>query len=262
MEIIAYICSILIGISLGLIGSGGSILTLPILVYLFHMHPQDATTYSLFIVGITALVGAIKQYRLGNLDIANALPFAIPSLLSILITRKILLPLIPKTIFSTSHFIFTSNMLFMIFFAILMISSSIFMIRKTTRITTVTNTSANKLIIIGFLVGIITGLLGAGGGFLIIPALMYFTGVSIRKAIGTSLLIIAFNSLFGFAGDMIWGISIDFKILLYVSLFAITGLFIGTYLSKRMDGSKLKPLFGWFILIMGFYIIIKETILQ
>ena len=261
MEIVAYICSILIGISLGLIGSGGSILTLPILVYLFHIHPQEATTYSLFIVGITALVGAIKQYKLGNLDIASALPFAIPSLLSILISRKILLPLIPKTLFSTIHFTFTSNMLFMLFFAVLMISSSIFMIKKTTRISTASKTSTYKLMLIGFIVGIITGMLGAGGGFLIIPALMYFTGITIRKAIGTSLLIIAFNSLFGFAGDMIWGIHIDFRILIYISVFAIIGLFIGTFFSKKMDGNKLKPLFGWFILLMGIYIIFKETIL-
>lgn len=262
MEILAYLSTIFIGITLGLIGGGGSILSLPILVYLFHISPKEATTYSLFIVGITAFIGAIKQYKLGNLNIESAIPFAIPSLLTLLLVRKLILPYIPSTIFKIGALNITSNMLLMILFSLLMIASAYFMIKKTNRLETKVAPNIYKLIFIGLLVGIVTGFLGAGGGFLIIPALVYFTGISIRKAIGTSLLIIAFNSLFGFFGDITQGIKIDIHLLTYVSILAVVGLFIGTIISKKIDSSKLKPIFGWFILIMGIFVIIQETILK
>jgi uncharacterized membrane protein YfcA len=150
----------------------------------------------------------------------------------------------------------------MILFSLLMIASAYFMIKKTNRLETKVAPNIYKLISIGLLVGIVTGFLGAGGGFLIIPALVYFTGISIRKAIGTSLLIIAFNSLFGFFGDIAQGIKIDIHLLTYVSILAVVGLFIGTIISKKIDSSRLKPIFGWFILIMGIFVILQETILK
>jgi uncharacterized membrane protein YfcA len=115
-----------------------------------------------------------------------------------------------------------------------------------------------KLAIIGFIIGIITGFLGAGGGFLIIPALIFFAALSMKQAIGTSLIIIAINALIGFAGDVLNKVHLDFSFLFYFSSISIIGIYIGIYLSKRIDGNKLKPAFGWLVLIEGIYIISKE----
>jgi hypothetical protein len=262
MEIIGYLASILIGISLGLIGGGGSILTIPILVYIFHVNPRLATTYSLFIVGFTAAIGSIKHYHLGNLKFQSAIPFAIPSLVSIIVVRKFLMPIIPEIIFSIGSFSITKDIFIMLIFSVLMMMASYSMIKSKQEIVDESKTNTMKIAFMGSLVGVVTGFLGAGGGFLIIPALIFFTGLTMKEAVGTSLLIIAFNSLFGFLGDVINGINIDYLFLLTIAFFALIGIFIGTFLSKKIDGSKLKPAFGWFVLVMGIYIIIKETFLK
>ena len=262
MEIIGYLASILIGISLGLIGGGGSILTIPILVYIFHVNPRLATTYSLFIVGFTAAIGSIKHYQLGNLKFQSAIPFAIPSLVSIIVVRKFLMPIIPEIIFSIGSFSITKDIFIMLIFSVLMMMASYSMIKSKQEIVDESKTNTMKVAFMGSLVGVVTGFLGAGGGFLIIPALIFFTGLTMKEAVGTSLLIIAFNSLFGFLGDVINGVNIDFFFLLSIAFFALIGIFIGTFLSKKIDGSKLKPAFGWFVLVMGIYIIIKEIYLK
>ncbi|WP_298223917.1 sulfite exporter TauE/SafE family protein [Flavobacterium sp.] len=261
MEYFGYLASILIGITLGLIGGGGSILTVPILVYLFRIEPESATSYSLFIVGITAMVGSYRHYALGNLKVKSALYFALPSILSLLIVRKILLPKIPHTLFFIDGFEVTKDLLIMIVFALLMMAASLSMIRKTKTVETAV-VHFPRLALIGLLVGFITGFLGAGGGFLIIPALLFFANLPMKQAVGTSLFIIFINSLIGFAGDMIGGISIDFRLLFTVTAIAILGMLIGTQLSKKIDGAKLKPVFGWFVLLMGIYIIAKEIFLK
>jgi uncharacterized membrane protein YfcA len=258
MEIIGYLASILIGISLGLIGGGGSILTIPILVYIFHVNPRLATTYSLFIVGFTAAIGSIKHYQLGNLKFQSAIPFAIPSLVSIIVVRKFLMPIIPEIIFSIGSFSITKDIFIMLIFSVLMMMASYSMIKSKQEIVDESKPNTMKVVFMGSLVGVVTGFLGAGGGFLIIPALIFFTGLTMKEAVGTSLLIIAFNSLFGFLGDVINGINIDYLFLLTIAFFALIGIFIGTFLSKKIDGSKLKPAFGWFVLVMGIYIVIKE----
>lgn len=262
MEYIGYLASILIGISLGLIGGGGSILTVPIVVYLFHVNPKLATTYSLFIVGFTASIGAIQHYRMGNIKLKSAALFALPSLMTIILIRKLVLPQLPQIFFTTNGFTLTKDIFIMAFFALLMIAASYSMIKKNNNATVPVAVNPSKIILIGALVGIITGFLGAGGGFLIIPALLFFTGINMKEAVGTSLLIIAFNSLFGFLGDVVNGVPIDYTFLFTISLFASVGIFIGTLLSKRIDGAKLKPAFGWFVLIMGIYIITKELFLK
>lgn len=260
MEYLGYLASVLIGISLGLIGGGGSILTVPILVYLFKINPEHATSYSLFIVGITALLGAYKHYLLGNLKIKSALFFAFPSVISLLLIRKMVLPNIPSLLFKIDTFEVTKDILIMVVFAVLMIVASISMIRKR-NLEPENKTNYWQLALIGLFVGLITGFLGAGGGFLIIPALIFFAGLKMKQAVGTSLLIIFINSLIGFSGDVLNGIKIDYTFLFIISSIAIIGMFIGINISKRMDGSKLKPLFGWFVLIMGLYIIAKEILL-
>lgn len=262
MENIGLLASVLIGISIGLIGGGGSILAMPILVYLFKVNPENATSYSLFIVGFTSMIGSFFQYRLGNLKIKFALLFGIPSIASLLFMRKFLLPLLPKSLFYISNVEVTKNLLIMVVFAILMLATSFSFIKKNSVERTTTQPNNLLLISVGTFVGFLIGFLGAGGGFLIVPALLYFGNLPIKKAIGTSLFIIFINSLIGFSADVIADIPIDFKLLFQIVFMALLGLIIGTYLSKKIDGKKLKPLIGWFILVMGIYILVKELILN
>jgi uncharacterized membrane protein YfcA len=258
MEYIGYLASIIIGLSLGLIGGGGSILTVPILVYLFKVHPEQATSYSLFIVGFTSMIGSFSHYKLGNLKIKSALVFAVPSILSLLFVRKIILPLLPDILFSVNDFDITKNILIMVVFAFLMIATSFSMIRKSKKIKKTEEINFLILAMIGLFVGLVIGFLGAGGGFLIIPALLFFANLPMKQAVGTSLFIIFINSLIGFGGDLLGGVELNYRLLFIISAMAIVGLFIGTQLSKKIDGAKLKPAFGWFILVMGVYIIVKE----
>lgn len=258
MEYLGYLASMIIGLSLGLIGGGGSILTIPILVYLFKIDPEIATSYSLFIVGITALFGCISHYRMGNLKIKSALYFAIPSVFSILIIREVIFPKIAATIFSIASYQVSKNFLIMLVFSVLMIAAAIAMIRTTKKVSVFKQTNYTHLAIMGFLIGIVTGFLGAGGGFLIIPALLFFANLPMKQAVGTSLLIIFINSSIGFGGDLYLGTPINYKLLLLISAMAFIGMIVGILLSKRIDGAKLKPLFGWFVLVMGIYIITKE----
>jgi uncharacterized membrane protein YfcA len=262
MEYLGYFASIVIGLSLGLIGGGGSILTIPILVYLFKIDPELATSYSLFIVGITAASGCISHYRMGNLKLKSALYFAVPSVFSILVIREVIFPQIAETLFSIASYKVSKSFLIMVVFSILMILASISMIRTKTIQIQGAKTNYTQLAIIGFFIGIITGFLGAGGGFLIIPALLFFAKLPMKQAVGTSLLIIFVNSSIGFAGDLYIGTPIDYPFLLIISSIAFVGMLIGTQLSKRIDGTQLKPIFGWFILIMGIYIITKEIFLK
>lgn len=261
MEIIGYFASLFIGISLGLIGGGGSILTVPILVYLFNVNPKLATTYSLFIVGLSAAFGAIRHYKMGNIKVKSAMYFAIPSLITILLVRKIILLRIPELIPIGSSYSVNRGLLIMVLFAVLMVIASYSMIKKQKEVNLESETKPVQLMFVGAIVGIVTGFLGAGGGFLIIPALLFFARMQMKQAVGTSLLIIAFNSLLGFGGDVINGVEINYTFLLTIAFIAGIGIFIGTFLSKKMDGAQLKPIFGWFVLVMGIYIIAKELFL-
>jgi len=268
MELAGLAMAILIGLSLGLIGGGGSILTVPVLVYIIGLNPERAITYSLFIVGMTALVGAIDYYRKKLIDLKAAIIFAIPSFASVFSTRHWILPGIPHSLFQVGTFTFTKEIMIMIAFACLMLFSSFSMIRqkqqfkKLTRKSEENNLSYPFIFMEGTIVGILTGLVGAGGGFLIIPALVLFAGLSMKMAIGTSLLIIAINSLIGFSTDLVTGVSMDWWFLISFSCFAFAGILIGTFLSRKIEGSKLKPAFGWFTLAMGAFIIIKELLLR
>jgi uncharacterized membrane protein YfcA len=266
MEIIGYIASILIGISLGLIGSGGSILTVPVLVYLFSVDAVSATAYSLFIVGFTAAIGSIAYFKKGLVNIKTAIVFGIPSIIAVFFTRAYIVPAIPKEVFSVGNFIVTKSILMLLLFAVLMIVASFSMIKKDAKKTNEQKGDQQQfnypmILLEGLLVGIVTGLVGAGGGFLIIPALVLLSKLPMKEAVGTSLVIIAAKSLIGFFGESNETI-IDWSLLMIVSLVATSGIFIGMFLSKKIDGAKLKPLFGWFVLVMGIYIIVKETLLK
>lgn len=263
MEIIGFAAAIVMGLSLGLIGGGGSILTLPILVYLFNLDPVVSTAYSLFVVGLTSLIGSFSHFRQGNVHLKTAIIFGIPSILSVYAVRKYIVPIIPETLFTTGDFVFTKSLFVMVLFAVLMILASISMIRKPKQENDAEGELKYNYPLIfgeGLLVGSITGLVGAGGGFLIIPALVLLAGLPMKKAVGTSLLIIALKSLIGFTGDLGSGLDIDYKFMLLFSSFAIVGIILGSYLTKFIPNEKLKPAFGWFVLIMGVYIFTKELL--
>jgi len=260
MEITGYSASILIGISLGLIGGGGSILTVPVLVYLFTVDTVLATTYSLFVVGATSLVGSISYFRKCLVDLHVVLFFGLPSIAAVFLTRHYLLPAIPERLAAFSGFEVSKSILLMVLFAALMIFASYSMIKGDNAPGSSIRPNNKPLAILqGVIVGFVTGLIGAGGGFLIIPALVNFLRLPMKNAIGTSLVIIAINSLAGFGFSLGQG-PIQWRFLLILTAIAVAGVFIGTYLSTKIDGKKLKPMFGWFVLAMGIYILIKETI--
>jgi len=267
MEIAGYIAAVFIGIVLGMMGGGGSILTVPVLVYLFYVNPLIATTYSLFIVGVTSMTGGARAYAKKQVDFRSVTEFGIPSIFAIFITRHFLLPAIPDHLFSIGKIDFTRDTLLMIVFALLMLTASIFMILNADEGTEQQNPVPernNKVLYLaglGFIIGIITGLLGAGGGFLIIPALILFMKLPMKTAIGTSLVIIAINSIFGFLFSL-KQTPLDWKILLLFTGLSIAGIYIGSRFAEKIQGKTLKKWFGWFVLIMGIYIIIKELVLK
>jgi uncharacterized membrane protein YfcA len=262
-ELLGYFSAILIGVTLGLIGGGGSILTVPVLVYIMGINPVLATAYSLFIVGISALVGALKNSKLGNIDYKTGFVFAVPSFIAVYYTRRILVPAIPQEIVNFNGTILTKDTAVMLFFALVMLLAAISMIKGRAK---TTNTQAKDfnypiIIIEGLFVGVITGLVGAGGGFLIIPALVLLAGLPMKKAVGTSLMIIAIKSLIGFTGDLSTSLIIDWEFLASFSALAVIGIIFGTYLSKFIQGDKLKRVFGYFVLMMAVIVIIKELVL-
>jgi uncharacterized protein len=262
IEILGYTAALVIGVSLGLIGAGGSILTVPVLVYLLHVEPVLSTAYSLFIVGSTALVGAVGYMRKGLVHYKAALIFAAPSFVAVFLTRKYLVPAIPGTLCTFGDFVVTKSVGILLFFAVIMVAASVSMILKDNNHgeqaeTTPMRFNLPVIGLEGFLVGILTGLVGAGGGFLIIPALVLFAKLPMKLAVGTSLLIIAAKSLIGFTGD-IGEQPIQWSFLLTFTALPVAGIFIGTWLSRFISGARLKTGFGWFVLLMAAYMIWKE----
>ncbi len=261
LHLIGYLASLIVGISLGLIGGGGSILTIPLLVYLFGLNSKLATSYSLFIVGIVSLAGSVAYLRKNLIDFKTALLFGLTSVLTVIFTRSIIVPSIPNDFFQIGGFTVTHDLFIMVLFSILMLAASWTMInpknnQKEEAVAKFEGTL--PLVVYGIGIGAVTGFLGAGGGFLIIPALVVLVGLPMKKAIGTSLMIIAFNSLLGFfLGDLGHTI-INWKLILTIAGIAVLGMFIGFAISKKIDGDKLKKGFGWFVLVMGVYIIARE----
>jgi len=260
--IIGFAAAVLIGISLGLIGGGGSILTVPVMVYILKIDPVLATAYSLFVVGSTSLVGAGTYMKKGLVDYKTALVFAIPSFIAVFLTRKFLVPALPDPLFTLGEAIITKNIGIMVFFAVIMLAASYSMITEKKRGDAAEEEVKFNFPMIaleGLVVGVITGIVGAGGGFLIIPALVLLAKLPMKLAVGTSLLIIAAKSLIGFLGDVSTQ-TIDWQLLLIFTSLSIVGIFIGSALSKKINEQVLKTGFGWFVLVMGIYIITKELL--
>jgi uncharacterized membrane protein YfcA len=258
MELIGYVACIFIGIILGILGGGGSILSIPILVYLLHVDVVMASAYSLFIVGSTSLVGAIPKYKKHLVNLRTGFFFGLPSIVTIFCTRKWIVPAIPEIVYQTESFTLTKRVLILGLFAVLMILASISMIRGSKEITNENHRFRVVLVIIeGIIIGFLTGLVGAGGGFLIIPALVLLTGLPFKTAVGTSLFIIAINSLIGFLGDVM-NYSMDWQFLLSITALSVIGILIGDRISKKIPAATLRKSFGWFVLIMGCWILFRE----
>jgi hypothetical protein len=223
-----------------------------------------ATAYSLFIVGSTALVGGVQSARLKKVDFKTAIIFGIPSIVAVYLTRAYLVPFLPETFFTFQSFTLTKPIALMLLFAVVMILASFSMIRPSKILVdehVPMQYNYPMILVEGTLVGVLTGLVGAGGGFLIIPALVLLAKMPMKLAVGTSLFIIAAKSLLGFLGDLKGDESIDWNLLLIFTALSILGIFIGISLAKKVEGAKLKTGFGWFVLVMGVYIILKELVL-
>lgn len=261
MEVTGYVACIFIGMILGILGGGGSILSIPILVYLFHIDAVMASAYSLFIVGTTSLIGAIPKYKDHLVNVKTGILFGLPSILTIFLTRKWIVPAIPNIVLQTESFTLTKRVLILGVFALLMILASYSMIKQRKEIENENQRFRVVLITIeGMIIGFLTGLVGAGGGFLIIPALVLLTGLKFKTAVGTSLFIIAINSLIGFLGDVL-NYEIPWAFLLSVTSLAVIGILIGNRISKQISADRLRRSFGWFVLVMGIWILVREIFL-
>ena len=257
-QILGYIGALIVGLVLGLIGGGGSILTVPLLVYLLGYNPVVATAYSLFVVGTSSMVGTYQKHKKDLVDFKTGLAFSFPSFVAVYLSRRYLVPGIPETIFSIGDYEISKGMGIMIFFAIIMLLASISMIRKGKDEEVVSkNQPYYKTFVQGLIIGTITGIIGAGGGFLYVPALVLWANIPMKKAVGTSLIIVTINSLIGFMGD-VQTLDIEWGFLLIFTLISILGIILGVFLSKFVSGPKLKKSFGLFVLIMAIYIIFKE----
>lgn len=260
LEILGYLGALVIGLVLGLIGGGGSILTVPVMVYLLGYNPVIATAYSLFVVGVSALVGALRNIQKGLVDFRTAIVFAIPAFAAVYATRKYIIPAIPEELTTISDFVVTKDIAIMIFFAFIMLLASFSMIsnkKQKQEEATVVKYNYPLILVEGLAVGVLTGLVGAGGGFLIIPALVLLAKLPMKKAVATSLLIIAIKSLIGFIGD-VENLEIDWGFLLPFTAISVVGIFLGIWIGGFIEGRKLKKAFGWFVLLMAVYIIFME----
>jgi len=260
MEIIGYVWASLIGVLMGLLGGGGSVLTIPVFVYLFGLSEGYAAAYSLFVIGSTSTVGAINNVIKNNVDFYCALLVGIPSISSVFLTTRFLVPNIPSEIFSVNNFTLIRSKAMMIIFSLLLIVAAILILKKNSEsLKQITPKKASKsfLMFLGMSIGLLAGLVGVGGGFLIVPILVLVANIPMKKAVGTTLLIIALNSALGFIGHL-FNKTIDWAFLLPFSLVSILGIIVGMYLSRFVSGAKLKKGFAYFLLVMVVYVMYAE----
>ncbi len=261
MEILGYACALVIGITLGLIGGGGSILAVPVLAYLFALDERVATAYSLFIVGSSALVGGLKKHFAGLVDWKTAVIFGIPAIIGVTLVRYYVIPNLPEVLFHYEDFDFTRRMAMFGLFAALMIPAALSMLKdRNSQDKSDREVKYNYALIFfeGLTVGAITGFIGAGGGFLIIPALVLLAKIEMKVAVGTSLIIVAVKSLIGFFLGDYFTIDINWTFLGLFTVLSLAGILIGSYMSNFIDGKKLKKGFGYFIFVMAFFIFYME----
>ncbi|WP_413533324.1 sulfite exporter TauE/SafE family protein [Empedobacter brevis] len=264
IEFFGFVGAFFIGLIMGVLGGGGSILAVPILAYIFHFDEKIATAYSLCIVGSTGLIGGIKQATQNMVDWKIVSQFGFPAVIGITLVRAFLIPALPSDLFAIGDFIVTRRMAMFGLFAILMVFAAISMLKGKKEVEIVQkNEKLNPVLFIqGFLIGGLTGMVGAGGGFLIVPALMMVAKLEMKKASATSLVIIAINSLVGFfIGDALH-IKIDWSFLSVFIGISMVGILVGTYINKFLPVQFLKRTFAIFIILMAIFMFIEEFIIQ
>ena len=309
-----------VGAIMGLSGAGGSILTVPILVYVVGVDAVTATAYSLFVVGVTSAVGAASYWRRGLVNVRAAVAFSIPSLVVVFLTRSLLVPAIPAQLGTVAGVAVSKDLFILVLFAVIMALAALSMIakpryrlslteppggageprapgsraageRERTRPLTGNATapppapagaqeaamsmpgapgaepggpakvSIPLAALEGTVIGVFTGVVGAGGGFAIVPALVVLSRLPMRVAVGTSLTIIAAKSLAGFAGDVALQASFDWGLLLAFTALAVAGILAGSRIGRHVPGDRLRPAFGWFVLMAAAGILVRELLL-
>lgn len=261
IQIFGYLGALVVGLVLGLMGSGGSLIAIPIFTYLFHISPITTTAYSLFVVGTSSTIGALRNWKKGLVDFKIAIVFAVPAFIAVFVVRKYLLPIIPIEIIAFKDFVVTKDMAIMVLLAVIMLLCALSMIRKKKSLndTNYLNRYNYPLIVLeGIMIGLFTGVVGVGGGFLIIPTLVLLVKLPMKKAVATSLFIIALKSLIGFMGDL-GNLEINWSFLLGFTVISTLGIFLGIYLSSFIKGEKLKTYFGWLLLVLSIGIFYKEV---
>lgn len=258
-----YAAALGIGALLALIGGGGAILTLPILVYAFGLPAWTATTYSLFVVGCTAAIGAAKQARAGMIDYAAAIRFVLPAIVAIHLVRAHIVPRIPASFTLPMIGVVTKDLLVMTALAIAMLTSAYTMLKKSPRKAEPARPVSSSAMLVrstsrGFGVGLFTGFVGAGGGFLFVPALSLIERLPLKRAVATSLFVIAINSLMGFVGDVVRGAPIDWTLLLGFSGMAALGMLGGTAITRNLADRQVRVAFSSALVAMAILIIVLQ----
>jgi uncharacterized membrane protein YfcA len=257
IAIVGHLLAICIGISLGLIGGGGSILAAPILIYVMSVPPQSAFAMTLVIVGFASVIGAIPHWRQGNVNLNTVILFSPAAMLGAYLgARLVSLPFITPTIQ-------------LITFGVVMLIASITMIRKGNNQTESTVKKADRqtnhlfvprwlaIALEGLAVGVLTGFIGIGGGFLVIPALVLLGNVPMKEAVGTSLIILALKSVTGFAG-YVGNVPIDWNLLISFTIAASIGILAGSYLNQFVSAKQLEKGFGYFVLAVAIFVLIRR----
>lgn len=250
MALVGFALAALIGLSLGLLGGGGSILTVPVLVYVLGYEAKQAIVMSLVVVGITSLVGAVGHWRAGNVNLKSALIFGVITMLGAYLGARLAV-------------LFTGG-LQLTLLAVVMLAAAASMFRAPQAEPTSRNVPPPTLPLItigvvGLLVGVLTGVVGIGGGFLIVPALVLLGQVPVKKAIGTSLLVIAMNSASGYLG-YIGTVTIPSSFLMGFTAVAVGGILVGTHLVRYVSAGVLKRSFAVFLLVMGGFMLYQNRL--
>lgn len=248
-----WILIFLMGLVLGLLGGGGGILTVPILVYFFSVPPELGVTYSLFVVGVSALIGLLKYQKHGHVQFGTGVFFALPAVFATSITRQLILPQVPEVLFEIGSVGVTKSLAIMLLFSAVMLASAIAMIRgRESKV----KMSKLEVTASGGMVGLISGLVGAGGGFLIVPVLTQSLGLRMKDAIGTSLFIISLNSLAGFL--MTANSKANLSFMMMLTIVSSFGIGFGSLLNQKIPEAPLKRAFGYFVFVFGLVIFFEQ----
>jgi len=246
MSLLGLALSVLVGISLGFFGGGGSILTVPLLVYVFGLDAKTAIASSLLVVGAASMSGTLHHWRAGNVDLRTGLVFGAAGMTGAYIGGRV--------------GAFLDGTLLLLLFAAMMMLTAVAMWqgRRARSSGAPTKGATTRLLLQGFAVGSFTGLVGAGGGFLIVPALTLWAGLSMRAAVGTSLFIIVLNTMAGFLGYLNH-VQVDFALVGAVTVMAIAGSFVGWRLANRINPASLRRTFSLFVATMAVFILVREA---